>query len=353
MILEKEKIVNFIKKVEDLLGLELFLVGGAVRDLLVNKPTKDFDFTTSANPEEIENKIREAGFKPYLLGKKYGTIGFKLEGDLIEITTFRSEIYSPGNRKPEVGFHSDIKYDLERRDLTINAMAFSSKGDLIDLFGGQNDLKNKVIRCVGDPNLRFSEDPLRMLRAIRFAGQYEFELEQDTARSIQKNYWRLLDISKERWVMEMDKILSSPDPSSTLDLFKNLGLAQVVLPEILLLEFDFQKLVNHDNYWLQTKLNIANLNPLMLDFRWAALLAQCARPFLLSNYLQQNYYTGISSSSNLETEVKDFANKVEIKELMESQYSKNFAVETALKISAYLKFSNNRIKKIKEFIQNS
>jgi len=345
-----QKTAQYILKLEELLKLELYLVGGAVRDLILDKPTKDFDFTTPSTPDEIEQKIHEAGFRVYALGRKFGTLGFKYEGDLIEITTFRNENYTNGSRKPEVEFHSDIKLDLGRRDFTINSMAISSKGDLIDLFGGAEDLKDGLIKSVGDPNLRFEEDALRMLRAVRFAGQYGFQLSDSTASSIKTNFWRLLNISKERWVMEMDKILSLPDPSLALDLFKNLGLAQVVLPEILMLDYDFHKLANHDNYWLKTKLDITELNPLELDFRWAALLAQCAKPFLLSNYLQQNYHTGILGDSKLEIEVKDFVNKIEIKELMDSQYAKSFAAESALKIGAYLKFSNKRLAQIKEFI---
>jgi tRNA nucleotidyltransferase (CCA-adding enzyme) len=345
-----QKTVEYIKKLEELLKLELYLVGGAVRDLILENPTKDFDFTTPSTPDEIEQKIQEAGFKVHALGRKFGTLGFKYEGDLIEITTFRNENYSNGSRKPEVEFHSDIRLDLARRDFTINAMAISSKGDLIDLFGGEDDLKNGIIKCVGDPDQRFEEDALRMLRAIRFAGQYRFNLDGATSLSIKNNFWRLLSISKERWVMEMDKILSLPDPSVALDLFKNLGLAQVVLPEILLLDYDFHKFANHDNYWLQTKLNIIDLNALKLDLRWAALLAQCAKPFLLSNYLQQNYHIGILGDSKLEIEVKDFVNKIEINELMESEYAKKFAVESALKIGIYLKFSNKRLTQIKEFI---
>ena len=345
-----QKTAQYIQKLEELLKLELYLVGGAVRDLIIGSPTKDFDFATPSTPDEIEQKIHAAGFRVYALGRKFGTLGFKYEGDLIEITTFRNENYTNGSRKPQVEFHSDIKLDLGRRDFTINAMAISSKGDLIDLFVGEDDLKNGIIKCVGDPDLRFGEDALRMLRAVRFAGQYGFSLSDITSNSIKSNFWRLLHISKERWVMEMDKILTLTDPSIELDLFKNLGLAQVVLPEILLLDYDYHKLANQDNYWLGTKRDIVNLNPSMLDLRWAALLAQCAKPFLLSNYLQQNHHAGILGYPNLEIEVKDFGSKIEIIELLESQYAKSFAVESALKIGIYLKFSNKRLAQIKDYI---
>ena len=350
MIPNLAQTVAFIQKIELLLDLELFLVGGAVRDLLLGKNTKDFDFTTACIPDEIEHKIRQAGFKPYLLGKKFGTIGFKLEGDLIEITTFRHEIYKSNSRKPEVGFHSDIKYDLARRDLTINAMAISSKAEIIDLFEGQQDLERGIIRAVGDSTQRFTEDPLRMLRAIRFAGQYKFEIENATATAISSNFWRLLDISKERWIMEMDLILALRDPSLALDLFKTLGLAQVILPEILYLDLDFEQLHIYQNFWLATKLEILEIEPENVDQRWGALLSHCIKPVILLNYVRQNHQLGILSLEKLEIEVKDFVNQIEIKQLLKSEFVVKMSLEQALKIGKYLKFSNQRLKTIAQYL---
>ncbi len=342
--------LTFIKKIEDLLGISLFLVGGAVRDLLLGKTTKDYDFTTATSPDELELKIRTAGFKPYLLGKKFGTIGFKLGGDLIEITTFRHDIYEPQNRKPKVGFHTEIEHDLARRDLTINSMAISSTGQIIDLFGGQRDLEQGVIRAVGDATTRFTEDPLRMLRTVRFAGQYGFEIDSHTAEAIKANFFQLLDISKERWVMELDLILSLKDPSLSLDLLKNLGLATVILPEILCLDLDFQKLHIRENFWQITKLDVANIQPELLDQRWAALLGQCAKPVIVLNYLAQNQNTPFFGLKNLEIEVKDFVNQIKIQELLKEEFVAKISMEQALKIGRYLKFSNQRLKIITDFL---
>jgi tRNA nucleotidyltransferase/poly(A) polymerase len=342
MITEIDRLIHFIKKIEKLLDLKLYLVGGAVRDLLLNLPTKDFDFTTDVNPEEIENRIKKAGFKPYLMGKKFGTIGFKIDDELVEITTFRSETYTLGNRKPEVGFHRDIKYDLERRDLTINAMALSSNGDLIDLFDGQVDLKNKIIKCVGDPDQRFSEDPLRMLRAVRFAGQYEFVIEDNTLKSIQKNHWRLLDISKERWVMEMDLILAQKTPDYALDLLLETGLFSIILPEITLLNLPFWDILDGESMWntLKNRLNSTQTND--ISIRWAMLLSALSEPFLIAQLINQNHFKTDQDILRLSVE-----------ELENSDFVKNIRLEFAIKIGKHLKFSNHRIDKIQEFIQNS
>lgn len=138
-----------IEKVEKIIST-VYLVGGACRDKLLGKEPKDFDFATALSPEKVEKAIRKAGKKPYLVGKKFGTIGMKLDGQMVEITTFRNETYEKGNRKPTVSFVRDITADLSRRDFTINAMAIR-ENKLIDPFDGQSDLIRRIIRCVGKP----------------------------------------------------------------------------------------------------------------------------------------------------------------------------------------------------------
>ena len=139
---------KIIQKVENLLNLPVYLVGGAVRDTLLDKAVKDWDFTTPASPDEIESAVLKAGRKPFLIGKKFGTVGFKLEiepkkFEYVEITTFRKEEYQENNRKPEVVFVDKIQEDLARRDFTINSMAIKNNGKVIDEFGGLEDLRRR------------------------------------------------------------------------------------------------------------------------------------------------------------------------------------------------------------------
>src|SRR3990172_4719333 len=157
-------------------GRQLYLVGGSVRDGFLGRPTADFDLATDAEPQEI--KRLAALCHPdsmYTVGEKFGTIGLIFDGQNVEITTFRAEWYVPESRKPRVRFGSSLIDDLARRDLTINAMAQNPlTGEVIDPFGGLRDLRDGVIRAVGSPEERFTEDPLRLLRAIRFAAELGF-----------------------------------------------------------------------------------------------------------------------------------------------------------------------------------
>ena len=144
------------------------MVGGSVRDRLLGQEPKDYDFATPLTPDEIEAVVRAHGRKPYLVGKRFGTVGFKVDGHMVEVTTFRSEKYKSGSRKPEVAFVTDINADLSRRDFTINAIALLPDGSLCDPHGGTEDIRKHVVRCVGKPKDRFTEDPLRLLRMCRF-----------------------------------------------------------------------------------------------------------------------------------------------------------------------------------------
>ena len=190
----------------------VYFVGGAVRDYIMGNEPKDYDFCTPAEPDEIERLIKKDERRAYLTGKRFGTLACKMDGEMIEITTFRTEKYEPGNRKPKVEYVKSINEDLSRRDFTINAIAIRlTKGNLkiIDPFGGEEDIEAKIIRAVGNPKLRFKEDPLRILRAIRFTSRYGFEIEEATEKKISRMGIHLLDISKERWMIELDKILLS------------------------------------------------------------------------------------------------------------------------------------------------
>ncbi|MFR7934410.1 MAG: CCA tRNA nucleotidyltransferase [Clostridium perfringens] len=231
-------------------GFEAFIVGGCVRDSLLNKKPQDYDITTNAFPEKIE----ELFDKTIPTGIKHGTVTVLIDKNPYEVTTYRVDGEYLNNRKPkDVKFVSNIEEDLSRRDFTINAMAYSPYLGFKDCFNGKEDLKNKLIRCVGDPDKRFSEDALRMLRAIRFSCQLNFKIEKLTAESIRKNFKLIKNISMERIQSEFTKIILSNDPDKGLMLLRKLGFS-----DFLIEEFKSLKLINcydvyddiHDTYGL-------------------------------------------------------------------------------------------------------
>ena len=187
-------------------GFEAYAVGGCVRDSLLGKTPNDWDITTSAKPEDMKSVF--ADFHCIDTGIKHGTVTVVIDGEPLEITTFRLDGEYEDNRHPKsVTFTSDLGADLGRRDFTVNAMAYSKMTGTVDLFGGQNDLKNRIIRCVGDPDRRFNEDALRILRALRFASALDFEIEEKTAQSLLKNRALLGNISEERIAKELLKLV--------------------------------------------------------------------------------------------------------------------------------------------------
>ena len=171
------------------------MVGGCVRDCILGKEPKDYDVTTSATPNITENLFN----KTIPTGIQHGTVTVVIDNENLEVTTYRTEGQYLDNRRPEsVNFVSDIKEDLSRRDFTMNALAFNDREGLIDYFNGLDDIKNKIIRAVGEPSKRFQEDALRMLRAIRFSCQLGFEIEESTYIAIKDNYKLIKNISIER-----------------------------------------------------------------------------------------------------------------------------------------------------------
>ena len=210
-------------------GYEIYIVGGVVRDALLEKELYDWDFATSATPKEIL-QLFPNGF----YDNKFGTVGIENPGERpFEITTFRTEHGYSDNRRPDVvEWGKTLEEDLKRRDFTINAMAMDVNMNLIDLYGGQGDLKNKLIRCVGDPNERFSEDALRMMRAVRIAAQLGFTIEQATLQAIQTNTGKIRQIAIERVKDELFKLLASDYPADGYLLLKNAGLGKEILPEM-------------------------------------------------------------------------------------------------------------------------
>ncbi len=183
-------------------GFKAYIVGGCVRDILLGKTPHDFDITTSAKPEEIISLFE----KTVPTGVKHGTVTVIADNEPIEVTTFRTEGLYTDNRRPDsVEFVDDLREDLARRDFTVNAMAYNSKEGLQDYFGGKEDLQNKILRAVGNPEKRFLEDSLRILRLFRFASTLEFEITQETARAAILHSNLLKNVSRERIFEELKK----------------------------------------------------------------------------------------------------------------------------------------------------
>lgn len=246
-------------------GYESFIVGGCVRDSLLNITPKDYDITTNALP----NTIIELFPKTIPTGINHGTITVIINNTPYEITTYRVDGDYIDNRRPkDVKFVTNIQEDLARRDFTINALAYSPYLGFKDFFNGEIDLKNRIIKCVGNPNKRFTEDALRILRAIRFSCQLDFNIDSDTMESIKINYKLIPNISIERIRDEFSKILMSDLPSKGLSLLRDLGILNLFLPEFCdLKEINFYDIYDdlHDNY------KVLDMLPKKLHIRLAGL----------------------------------------------------------------------------------
>lgn len=208
-------------------GYEAYAVGGCVRDSILGRVPEDWDITTSAKPEETKQLFR----KTFDTGIEHGTVTVLIGGEGFEVTTYRIDGEYEDSRHPsEVRFTRNLKEDLQRRDFTINAMAYNDETGIVDIFGGLEDLERRVIRCVGEAEERFGEDALRILRAVRFAAQLGFEIEEHTERGIRELAPTLANISAERIQTELVKVLVSPNPGHLRTAFE-LGITAVILPE--------------------------------------------------------------------------------------------------------------------------
>ena len=212
-------------------GYSAYLVGGCVRDAIMGNIPNDYDITTSAMPNEIQSVFENR--KTLDIGIKHGTITvFTDIGRQVEVTTYRTDGEYKDNRHPEsVTFVNDIEADLSRRDFTVNALAYNPQDGLVDIFGGKNDIDNKIIRCVGNPDIRFNEDALRILRGLRFASTLGFSVEKNTAESIKNNAELLQNVSVERIFVELKKMLVG---ENFVNISKEFSFVMsIVLPELL------------------------------------------------------------------------------------------------------------------------
>jgi tRNA nucleotidyltransferase (CCA-adding enzyme) len=225
---------NDAKKLIDLLlsnGYKAYAVGGCVRDEIMGRSGGDVDITSSAKPNELEQILNDNNIKYIETGLKHGTVTAVLNHIPYEITTFRSDGEYKDNRHPEkVEYVSDISEDLARRDFTVNALAYNDSDGVVDLYGGVDDIQNKIIRAVGNPNKRFQEDALRIMRALRFSSVLGFEIEKNTKQAIFDNKDLLLNIASERLYVELIKLLMGDNVEQVLTQYRDI--ITVFIPEL-------------------------------------------------------------------------------------------------------------------------
>jgi poly(A) polymerase len=284
--LDGHEVFGKVAKAASKLGIEAYIVGGYARDLVLNRPSKDIDFTCVGSGIELAQEVaKQFDFHvPLSLFKNFGTAMLKLDEYELEFVGARKESYRSDSRKPIVE-NGTLEEDLERRDFTINAMAISlntvNYGDLLDPFEGQKDIKRKLVRTPLEPNVTFSDDPLRMLRAVRFASQLNFDIEADTFFAISENADRLKIISAERIIDELNKIIVTPKPSYGFKLLFAGKLLHQFFPEMVELQgVDSVDDKSHkDNFYhtLQVLDNVCVFSD-NLWLRWAAILHDIAKP---------------------------------------------------------------------------
>ena len=276
MLFELNNDVEFILDILNKNG-EGYIVGGSVRDILLGVPPKDYDFTTNIAYSKLKELFKD--YNPKEIGKHFGILMIKINGTHYEIAKFRKDIGILNGRYPEsVKFVDEIAEDLKRRDFTINAMAYNRKNGLIDLYNGSTDIENKLIRFVGDPSLRIKEDALRILRAVRFVSVLGFDLEEETKKAIFKNKIQLKKISKERIKEEFSKILLSDYVDKGLFLMKELGILEIIIPEIeMLYEFNQNNPHHHKDVFAHTVSVVKNTQNDLLT-RITALFHDIGKP---------------------------------------------------------------------------
>lgn len=288
MNLEKElryRIFHTVKKQTSATGVRAFAIGGFVRDLLLKRPSKDIDIVSEGSGIELAKACAaEMGIKKVTVYKNFGTAMFKFKDQEIEFVGARKESYRSDSRKPIVE-DGTLEDDQKRRDFTINALAISLNestfGEVVDPFGGLGDLKKEIIRTPLDPDITYSDDPLRMMRAIRFSTQLGFDIEQESLDAIKRNADRIKIVSAERISTELNKIIMAAKPSTGFRLLFDTGLLGQFFPEMVALHgVEWKNGIGHkDNFYhtLQVLDNVAEMSD-NLWLRWAAILHDIAKP---------------------------------------------------------------------------
>lgn len=256
---------------------EAFIVGGCVRDLLLGNVPSDYDITTNLKPEEVIGLFKGHKFTNKN-GLKHGTVSLIYNNEIVEITTYRCEgKYIDGRHPSEISYSNSLREDLVRRDFTINALAYNPKTGIIDYFEGQKDLKEGIVRAIGNPYQRFSEDYLRILRALRFASRYGFVIEEKTAKALKDLANNLTIISSERIMRELEEILVSKDIFRYLLAYKEVFLT--IIPELKSsVNFDQKSIYHKDDVYTHIAYVVSYTKPIF-PLRMAALLHDISKPY--------------------------------------------------------------------------
>ena len=250
-----------------------YIVGGAIRDILLGLKPKDVDFATNLSYETLKTLFNE--YAPKETGKSFGVLRIRINNIDYEIAKFREDIYG---KEKKVSFVDDIRNDLARRDFTINAMAYNQKEGIIDLYNGQKDIENRIINFVGSAEERIIEDPLRVLRAFRFMSRLNFSLSENTIEAIKNQKFLLKNIPEERITIEFSKLLLGKNIRNTLILMKDTGLLELIIPEFKA-TYDFNQCNPHHNLDLFNHIiNVVSKVPADLELRYSALLHDIAKP---------------------------------------------------------------------------
>ena len=261
-----------------------YIVGGAIRDILLGLKPKDVDFTTNLPYRTLKTLFSE--YTPKETGKSFGVLRIRIDNTDYEIAKFRKDNYEEKDglkiipEEKKVSFVDDIRNDLARRDFTINAMAYNQKEGIIDLYNGQKDIENRIINFVGKAEERIIEDPLRVLRAFRFMSRLKFSLSENTVEAIKKQKELLKNISEERITMEFSKLLLGENIKNTLTLMKDTGVLEIIIPEFKA-TYDFNQSNPHHNLDLFNHIiNVVSRVPADLELRYSALLHDIAKPIV-------------------------------------------------------------------------
>lgn len=322
-------------------GYEAYVVGGAIRNYLLNKKIYDYDITTNALPSDIQNLFENT----VPTGIKFGTVTVFIDNIGYEVTTFRKDgEYLDFRRPKKVEFSTSLEEDLQRRDFTINALCMDIDENIIDIFGGRHDIDNKIIKCIGNPDERFNEDALRMLRAIRFMCVLEFKIENDTLLSIKRNNMLIKNISVERIVNELNKIFLSNKPSDGIRVLLDTGLIEYILPEMINCVGYKQHNPYHDKDVFEHIMSVLdNIEP-KLNLRLAALLHDISKPecFTIDNNGVGHFYGHHKKSSEVAKEI-----------LKRLKYSNEMITDVCTLIRYhYLKEVDMKDKGVKRFINS-
>ena len=271
----------FLKELSNLYaknGFQIYLVGGAVRDGILDIETKDFDFTTNASSEDSIKMLNKNKYKTTEIGRAFGTIETTVEDYSIHITTYREDKYNKDSRKPEIKTSGELETDLSRRDFTVNAIAYDiNNNEIIDPYGGLKDLSEGLIRTPDTADISFSDDPLRMLRACRFVSTHGFTPNNELFKAISKNAERIEIVSTERIRDEFTKLLTGKEPSLGLKAFVESGLSELIMPELNELKIEVDPKHHHKDVYEHTMVVLDRVSPTLIS-RMSALLHDIGKP---------------------------------------------------------------------------